>query len=127
MKKFLTILTFCSLILIQPLSWFGWEIWYQMEKEYVATVLCENQDEPEMECNGKCYLTKQLKAAENTPSDTENTIPTPTTPRIECTVEGTQHYELIYDIIDLSENEQFSHLNNNTLLGYCTPIEHPPC
>ncbi len=126
MKKFLTILTFCSLILIQPISWFGWEIWYQMEKEYISNVLCENQDEPEMECHGKCYLTKQLKAAENAPSNNENTIPVPTTSKIECTIESKLVYELIHDV-EMSENEMFSHYSNTTLHGYCTPIEHPPC
>src|SRR5690554_1951992 len=28
--------------------------------DYIATVVCENKDQPELACNGKCYLTKQL-------------------------------------------------------------------
>ena len=43
--------------------------WYEVNKEYVATVLCENKDKPAMKCCGKCYLRKQLK---NTSDNTEN-------------------------------------------------------
>lgn len=37
---------------------------YAINKEYIAEVLCENQDEPELHCNGICHLKKQLKKAE---------------------------------------------------------------
>ncbi|HLW31064.1 MAG TPA: hypothetical protein VKX40_02300 [Aequorivita sp.] len=33
---------------------------YIANYNYIVTELCENRDKPEMECNGKCYLTKQL-------------------------------------------------------------------
>ena len=33
---------------------------YMINYDYIVTRLCENKDKPEMECNGKCYLTKQL-------------------------------------------------------------------
>ena len=42
--------------------------WYEINKEYVATVLCENKDKPAMKCCGKCYLQKQLT---NTSDNTE--------------------------------------------------------
>lgn len=28
--------------------------------DYISTVLCENVDKPEMACNGKCHLAKEL-------------------------------------------------------------------
>ncbi|GAB4047406.1 hypothetical protein [Spirosoma litoris] len=34
---------------------------YQLNKEYIARVLCENRDKPQLHCDGKCYLAKQLK------------------------------------------------------------------
>ncbi len=126
MSKFLTIISFCSLILIQPISWFGWEIWYQLEREYVSNVLCENKEEPELECNGKCYLAKQLKAASNETSQEDEKIPVPRTQQIECVVSNTSKYELIF-MEELSENEMYSNPANTLLHGYCTPIEHPPC
>lgn len=38
---------------------------YAINKEYIAEVLCENQDEPELHCNGICQLKKRLKKAED--------------------------------------------------------------
>lgn len=37
---------------------------YQVNKNYIATVLCINKDRPQLKCEGKCQLTKELKAAE---------------------------------------------------------------
>ncbi|OSZ82451.1 hypothetical protein CAP35_04055 [Chitinophagaceae bacterium IBVUCB1] len=38
--------------------------WYEINKQYVATVLCENKAKPKLKCNGKCYLKKQLAKAD---------------------------------------------------------------
>lgn len=44
---------------------------YVVNYEYIANVLCENKDKPEMHCNGTCHLTKELAkesgAAEKNP------------------------------------------------------------
>lgn len=45
--------------------------WYEMNKEYVAAVLCENKDKPKMNCCGKCYLNKQLKKADGPVNDSK--------------------------------------------------------
>ncbi len=45
---------------------------YQIRKDYIAKVLCINKDEPVLECEGKCYLKKQLtKAQKQTTSENE--------------------------------------------------------
>ncbi len=33
---------------------------YVTNYDYIVTVLCENRDKPELQCNGQCYLSKQL-------------------------------------------------------------------
>lgn len=38
----------------------GW--W--LNRDYVARVLCINRDKPQLHCNGKCHLAKQLRAAD---------------------------------------------------------------
>lgn len=43
---------------------------YAMNYDYIVNELCENKDKPEMHCNGKCYLTKQL--AEESAGKKEN-------------------------------------------------------
>ncbi|MDD2982311.1 MAG: hypothetical protein PHQ74_02895 [Crocinitomicaceae bacterium] len=42
---------------------------YAVNYEYISTELCENKDTPEMECNGKCHLKKELakEIQENNP------------------------------------------------------------
>lgn len=55
MKNFALIFAF--VFLVKP---FWPLIEYVANYDYIATVLCENKDQPELECNGKCYLTKQL-------------------------------------------------------------------
>jgi hypothetical protein len=39
---------------------------YIVNYDYISKVLCENKDKPQLKCNGKCHLMKELaKAAEN--------------------------------------------------------------
>ena len=39
---------------------------YVVNYEYISTQLCENVEKPELKCNGKCHLMKELsKASEN--------------------------------------------------------------
>ena len=39
---------------------------YIVNYEYISTVLCENKAKPELKCNGKCHLMKELaKSSEN--------------------------------------------------------------
>lgn len=39
--------------------------------DYIKNELCENQDVPEMQCNGKCHLKKELVKASNSENDTK--------------------------------------------------------
>ncbi len=48
---------------------------YHANYDYIANVLCENKDCPYLECNGKCYLEKQLKKVNHSSHDHKSTIP----------------------------------------------------
>jgi len=48
--------------------------WYQVNRTYVATVLCENKDKPQMKCCGKCYLRKQLNKTEGSGSQQSKSL-----------------------------------------------------
>lgn len=48
---------------------------YYANYDYIATVLCENRDKPYLECNGKCYLEKQLKEINHDNHEHKSTIP----------------------------------------------------
>jgi hypothetical protein len=45
---------------------------YALNKEFIAKVLCVNRSQPQMHCNGKCYLKKKLKEQENNNQDKSN-------------------------------------------------------
>jgi len=68
---------------------------YYANYDYIATELCENKDKPFLECNGKCYLEKQLKQVNHTNHEHKSTIPQinfddyPVTPLDEFTYELT--------------------------------------
>lgn len=54
---------------------------YVANYEYIIEVLCENKDKPELKCNGKCYLGKQLakesQESEETPFNSQDKIEIP--------------------------------------------------
>lgn len=56
------LLIFCSLSVC--LSAFIVNIGFEMNRAYIATEFCINKDQPQLHCNGKCYLMKKLKQAE---------------------------------------------------------------
>ena len=37
--------------------------YYQLNKEYIAEVLCINREKPDLDCGGKCFLTEKLNQA----------------------------------------------------------------
>lgn len=61
MKKFVLIVIFA--IILKPILPV---IDYVVNYEYISNVLCENKAKPELKCNGKCHLMKELaKASES--------------------------------------------------------------
>jgi len=38
---------------------------FELNRNYIATKLCENRNKPWLHCNGHCYLMKKLKQAED--------------------------------------------------------------
>ena len=37
---------------------------FELNKNYIATKLCENRNKPWLHCDGKCYFAKKIKQAE---------------------------------------------------------------
>jgi Na+/citrate or Na+/malate symporter len=38
---------------------------FELNQKYIAAELCENKNKPELHCNGKCFLMKKLKQAQD--------------------------------------------------------------
>ncbi len=53
-------IAFALLILVQPLYNLGVLANYYIDYNYIAEVLCINQDKPELQCNGMCQVKQQL-------------------------------------------------------------------
>ncbi|MCR8558968.1 hypothetical protein KXD93_15025 [Mucilaginibacter sp. BJC16-A38] len=37
---------------------------FELNRNYIASTLCENRDKPWLHCNGKCYFIKKIKQAQ---------------------------------------------------------------
>jgi len=60
LKSFLLI----TLILSKVVYCAFWQLNFYINQQEIAAIECENKDRPEMNCNGQCYLAKQLKKAD---------------------------------------------------------------
>lgn len=50
-----------SVLMYKPILCTWTVIDFAMNRNYISTYLCENQDRPELECQGKCFLMTKLK------------------------------------------------------------------
>lgn len=63
MKRFTSLLLLLCLSL-QLLSSVSVVTFYQFRKDLIAELFCENKDRPSLQCEGKCFVNKQLKHGE---------------------------------------------------------------
>lgn len=47
----------------------GYVLYYELNVDYIIETYCVNKDKPKLQCNGKCFLSKQLTLQ----SEKENT------------------------------------------------------
>lgn len=64
MKNALVYILLFATLLPTVSSW-GTIAYYQLNRNYIARVLCENRDKPQLHCDGQCYLAKKLKAQQD--------------------------------------------------------------
>ncbi|MDC8003053.1 hypothetical protein POV27_03265 [Aureisphaera galaxeae] len=43
----------------------GHILYYQLNIDYIIETYCINKEAPELQCNGKCFLSKQLEKADD--------------------------------------------------------------
>lgn len=48
---------------------------YAVNKDYIATVLCVNRNRPELQCEGKCHLTKMMAATQEQSDQQQEGMP----------------------------------------------------
>jgi hypothetical protein len=52
-------------VLLPMVSQWGTIAYFHVNRDYIARVLCQNRDKPQLNCNGQCYLAKQLKSQQD--------------------------------------------------------------
>ena len=50
-----------SIIMYKPIMCTWTVVDFAMNRDYIASYLCENTDRPELACNGQCFLMTKLK------------------------------------------------------------------
>ncbi|MBN8822231.1 MULTISPECIES: hypothetical protein [unclassified Spirosoma] len=119
----LYILVFATLL--PTVSQWGAIAYYQVNKDYIARVLCENRDRPDLHCDGQCYLAKRLKAQQDK-QDKETTERVQNTPVVQLFCD--HHLSFLFQP-SLTELLPSAHLAYEVPV-YAAPATsffHPPC
>ncbi len=95
---------------------------YQANYNYYATELCENQNKPELHCDGKCYFAKQLALADESHNETEPPQLLPTL-RLFSPADFDFNVEPLVVLEDKRITNHFTAFPKAPFLG---TIEHPP-
>lgn len=99
---------------------------YIANYDYIVNVLCENIDKPELECDGKCYLSKEL--AKEAGADDKNPLNSKTSkteiPQVIIS-ENVNEYEFVLQA-DHTSIEEIGYLPNLNSLLLTSGIYHPP-
>lgn len=49
-------------------------LYYELNVDYIIETYCVNKDKPELQCNGKCHLSKQLQLASPEKSNSQGKL-----------------------------------------------------
>lgn len=123
MTRVLAIILFFSLG-FQSMVKLGIVAWYQVNKTYVATVLCENKDKPQLNCCGKCYVNKQMKKADGNSSDKQLPGKTAKAETVEYIMPIAQLSNLLFLLPE--EKILNGHYTGTPGFELATSVFHPP-
>lgn len=110
--------------LLPTVSPWGTIAYYHVNKDYIARVLCENRDKPQLHCDGQCYLAKKLKTQQDK-QDKETTERVQNTPLLQLFCQANQPFQFNSSAVDLPVVS----LPNYLLRVYAAPcfvLLHPP-
>ncbi len=122
MKNYLTYIVLIAFVLFSQLYNSSITVLYQLNYNYYSTQLCENQDKPELHCDGKCYFAKQLKLKKDSQDNTGPPLLLPTL-LLFANNFGTEAFTVY-----LKPTEEIlpSFIDSGTLTAYLSEIDHPP-
>ncbi len=111
-------------VLLPVISPWGTIAYYQLNKDYIARVLCENRDKPQLHCDGKCYLAKRLKEQQDK-QDKETAERVQKVPVIQlfCAIMESYQFERPVSIHIASPLASYLRAHHT---GYQAELLHPP-
>lgn len=95
---------------------------YQIQKQQIAKTLCENRNNPSKGCQGKCFLKKQLKKAEQA----EKSLPGSVKEKMEMAYTVQSAFQFVF----CKTNATIEHTSLYTFFLPDQPTfsePHPPC
>ncbi|GAB3927350.1 hypothetical protein [Larkinella terrae] len=112
-------------VLLPTFSRWGTIAYFQLNREYIARVLCENRSRPELHCDGQCYLAKRLKAQQEK-QDQQTNERVQNTPVLQLYAQPLLWFAFRPRVPVLCTKASFIY----QLLSYSAPLAdvmHPPC
>lgn len=97
---------------------------YIVNYDYIARELCENKAKPEMHCNGKCHLMKELaKAAEEQKQESDRKSAQQNAEVLFCETLADFNFSLVVIIPAIKNETDYNNLySHNTTVSFF----HPP-
>ncbi len=98
---------------------------YAVNYDYISKVLCINKAKPELKCNGKCHLMKELAKASEDDKTNSTEKKQSTNKLIDLFVEEQDTYNYAFSVIEIKPlfnskcRNLYSHLDSNSIF-------HPP-
>lgn len=122
MLKKIAVFSLLFIMLLQISGKLAVFAYYQINKKYISENLCENRNNPQLHCNGKCHLAKELAKEENRRQSPNNTL------KLE---KDLVLYSESYNFnLQLLNNEKVSPVAFYLLIPCSAPVNstyHPPC
>ena len=105
MRSFLAYILLFS-IMLPTISPWGTIAYFHLNRVYIAKVLCENRQRPELKCNGQCYLAKKLKQQEdNKDKETANRVQN--LPVLQLFTQAVDSFKFDFDYSQFLEKPRF--------------------
>ncbi len=108
-----------------------WQVNFRLNQSEIIRLECENKNRPELHCNGKCYLAKQLQKAEEhlTEKKQESSRSFEHLKWLETAVFSSPNFLeiLVKSNVDEIGSVLFSTYLEKRSMRYLPNVFHPPC
>jgi hypothetical protein len=125
----IAVLFWVSCILAKDIYALTYQIYFYQNRKEIAAKRCENRARPELKCNGKCQLAKQLKKLEQ---ETEIALTKKQMPPLKVkttewqVISDSERPMLVVHLFDLSTSKVISQVDAGKAQLHEHAIFHPP-